>query len=862
MLILLLASANAQSPRLTDPVTPTSLSVELRVDPAQDTFSGTATLGVEFDGPLDALTLHAEELTVSEASFIWKGRKRVSATVERLDDTRLRLVPDEPLKSGAWTVEIPYSGLIHEQPYGLYRFTHDEQPYLITQLEADEARTVWPCLDEPGFKVTHQLTVTAPEGLAVITNGPELDANTSDGWTRHRFATTPAIPTYGGVLAVGPYQGLPVDGLGVPSTIWTPAGQTDSAALVATELPRVVSALEQWFGLPYPYAKLDIVAVPSFAFGAMENPGAVVINGNLIPEPGRETDNELSALVSTLSHEVAHMWFGNLVTMAWWDDLWLNESFASWLGNHVARELHPGNQQELDTVDGLYRMLTYDGQHSARPLRTEVDPAAVYETANFAVYAKGEALLDQLESWLGPEVFQRGVRAYIAAHSGGNAAAQDLFDALASVSDNPVGEVLLPYLDTPGAPHVRFGPGQGGRFTLTQQRYQRLGFEGEDSSLWPVVLRMRVGRPDGSQEVVTVRLDEAEQDFDLGELSWLMPAAEGRGYYVWSLADAEREALIAHASELSPVEQVALIDDFKAEVSAGERGPASVLELVGRFGGEADPAVLRRLVSLVWHVQVVEDLGDPEAEELARAWMRQVLRPHLDAVGLSRGAQDSTGVTSLRRSLLYALAWAEDPEVVAYAIELAQAKLADPAAGDPELTRWALLVYVDHGDAALQAALFERAGSADLPGTREQYYRLGASIPGPQPRERALALALDPDLPVSEMFALIRGTARPAYGHDDVTDANQQWLMDHHDYISSRMSPAKRMHLANTSGCDLARLERARAFYTAPERTVPGVERVLAESEDYVKTCIAQRDANGPSVVRFLEDWQGIVPGE
>ncbi len=862
LLIALWGAAWAETPRLPDHVRPTSLSVALDVDPSTDSVTGLATLGLDVKVKTREVTLHAEELILGDAAFVSRKGKRVAATVTPLDGGRVTLTAASNLAPGAWSVEIPYEAPIHEQPYGLYRFEHQGEPYLVTQLEADDARTVWPCFDEPGLKVPHQLTITTPDGLTVITNAPAVEVTSTGGWTTHVFAQTPPIPTYAGALAVGPYEAVVVDGVGVPASIVVPKGQGENVGLLVDLLPTVVRAAEAWFGSPYPYAKLDVVVVPEFAFGAMENPGAIVMNGRLIPEPDRVTPRARYGLAMVTAHEVAHMWFGNVVTMAWWDDFWLNESFAMWMGDRLARELLPDLRRHLEAPASLAGMLRYDGSATARPMRTEIDPAAIFETANFAVYDKGQALLDQVESWIGPAAFQRGVRDYLERHALGNATSSDLFAALEAASGAPVGEVLAPFLDRPGAPEITVRV-DGDTVYLSQRRYARLGATfADDGAHWPVIVRLRVGRPDGSSEIVTHRLDGAEATLDIGPWAWVFPAADGRGYYAWRLDGAARDALLDHVDALSDVEKVAIFTQASLEVATGDRAPASLLPLIPRFAGETDPAVLSEVIGLAGYVRVVEDLdpADPTAVASARAWMRETMRPLLDGVGFEPTPGEGADRAEARQQLLGLLAWAEDPEVIAYATRLAEANLADPRAGDPALTPWALWVHAERAPASHQQTLLDKAAATDLPMLRSRYLSLAGVVRGEAPRARALALALEHDRAMDDTFSLLGGVYRQADHDATLQDALLTWKMAHHDALAAKLPPQYRPYLASVSGCRVALLDTARAFYLDPARAVTGTERTLKESEERVRQCIADRDARAPSIVAFLATWREAQP--
>lgn len=848
VLWLLLAVAHA-SPRLTDPVHPVAQAVSLSVDPAVDTVSGTASLDLVVEQRVGHFHLHGEELTVTGA-VLRKGGRTLPVTITPVDGGRLRVDLGNMVPRGRYTLVIDYTGPVHTQPYGLYRFTENAQNYLVTQLEADDARTVWPSFDEPGFKVPFTLTVRAPEGLAVVSNGAVAQTTVADGVQTVRFSPTPPIPSYAGALAVGPYASVEVPGLGVPSRVYVPDGHLDAASSTVAELPGVVQALEAWFGEPYPYAKLDLIAASDFAFGAMENPGAIVMAERLMVPEERETARDRQWLVEVLAHEVAHQWFGNLVTMAWWDDFWLNESFANWMGGRILHHLHPAFRRDLDEVRATQNMVGRDGMATVRPLRTEVDPAAVFETANFAVYPKGEALLTMVEAWVGPKAFQAGIRDYLAAHRWGNATADDLFTALSKAGGQDVAPVLRSFLDAPGAPLLTFVVGDA--LTVQQARYARLGAGELPHQPWHVPLHLRVGFKDGTTRLVDAVVREPAADLGLTDVAWVMPMAEGVGYFAWDLQDEPWSALLDATPMLDAREQVAVLGNAELLVDAGRRDAAWALGLVSTLDWATDPEIVGSALGLADYAWVAEDLRDEALEEAAHSWLRGTLRPWLDAIGPTSQAGESPAAVGLRRRLMQGLAAAGDEGVRATARTMGEAYLGDPTSIDPELVAWAMGVWVEDAPPTVQEDLLSRAMAATDPGLRARWLGWAGAVRGPEATGRALELALASGTTFGDMFALLGGVAD---AHEDDEAFVPNWVMEHYDEVAAKLPPQFRMRLAGLGGgCDMALFERTRDFFQVPSRMVPGVERVLAETEAGVTACVARREAHGASVRAFLAE--------
>jgi len=841
--------------RLDTVVRPTAQRIDLTIDPAESSFDGSTT--ITFEVPrgekVERFPMHGEGLTLGETTLRrtggWRRHREFMVTIAPQSPDRLTVTPEKPLRAGTYELTVDYAGTLHEQGYGLYRFEHDGEPYVVSQLEADEARTAWPCFDEPSYKIPWTLTVTHPPGTVAISNAPIVQTRRVGDWQRDRFATTPPMPSYAVALAIGPYVATPVEGTRVPSRVWTTRGKEALAASVARDLPAIVDHLEAWFGQPYPYDKLDLVAAPKFPYGAMENPGAIVYREGLLFPPENATPAREHRLVEVSAHEVAHMWFGNLVTLEWWDDLWLNESFASFMGVHTLDALRPEARQDVARVARLTRMLARDGSPTARPVRTEVDGSAVFETTNSAAYAKGEALLDMVERWLGEEPFQAGIRTYLSRHQWGNASFDDLVGALQDVTGKPLAGMLAGYLDRPGAPQVALDT-TGEALQLTQSRYARLGVE-LPAQLWDIPLRLRVGRTDGSTEVVELRMTEPTATLELGDdVAWVHPAADGIGYWVWVLDEPGTKRLVAAREQLTPAERRSIWSSLSLGLASGQLTAADVLRATEAFADEPDLAVRRAILRTADLTDTVRELDDQALLDRWFAWQRQQWRPWLASLGEATD-DEPAAARELREALLGVLAEAGDSAVRDRLAAMGRRALENPASVPFDLLDEALGVLAERGDMALYERLTELADATDDTSLAGRYLYAAARIPQSDVRERALARALDADTPLRELWSLLSGVRS---SHDDtVDDLVVDWSMEHYDAIVARVPPQARMRLARLGqGCDMARFERTVPFFEDEARRVPGTDRALAETREGVEQCLRSLEAREPSLREFL----------
>ena len=829
--------------------------------PTQSTFNGRVSITVEVPARtrVASFELHGEGLTILDASMLRrKGRaQRFPVKVSAIAGSRLSVTAPKPLRPGRYSLDIVYEAPLHTQPYGLYRFEAGGKAYVVSQFEADDARTAWPCFDEPRFKIPWKFVVTTPFGNEVISNANVGSVSgVGPGDRLVEFGWTPPVPSYALAMAVGPYVGTPVTEMDVPSSIWTVQGRQSVAPSLVAELPAVTAWLEDWFGSPYPYEKLDFIAVPRFAFGAMENPGAVVIREEFLFSPETRSDRRRRNLIMVTAHEVAHMWFGDLVTLQWWDDFWLNEAFASWMGLNTLHALAPEYREEVARVSRLKRMIERDGVATSRPLRTEVDPAAVFETVNFAAYDKGAAILDMTQSWLHPTVFRRGLSTYIDRHAWKNANYNDLFASLEEVSNLPVGRVLKPYLTKPGAPHLAFTSKGDGTWAVAQSRYGLLG-QTVAGGPWTVPLRVRVGRADNSSDVMEVLLDSSATSLELGESRWILPVADGTGYFAWSLDDTSMEALLSALPTLSPSERRAVLAAMELQVSSGQIEVAELLEALGAFDSETDPAILRSVTQVADLVRVVEQLEDPALEARMWRWMRTTLKPKLDALGLAAVDDEDAETQVVRLELLARLADASDRQVRAYGKEVGRNWLNDAMSAELSLGQWGLNELAREGDWALYEELIGRAESTEDPGERRRMLSAAAMVPGDRVRDAALARVLAPETGPGGIASLVTGLVRTRNEDAELTFF-QAWVIDNYEALSAKLSPVFRGRLAQFGvGCSAERLEIARTFFADPARRVSDTERILAETEQAVRTCKVRRERHGASVRAFLKAWKG-----
>jgi aminopeptidase N len=845
------AAVADQPGRLGDAVVPTRQRIALRVDPDRPAYSGSVEVAVSVRRPTPEIRFYAEDLALGRVELV-AGSERFSLTTRTAERGLVVATAANDLAPGDYTLEIDFTGTLGSRAVGLYRAEQGGRGYVFSQLEAIDARRAFPCWDEPAYKIPYQLELTVPAGQTAVHNTPVETTTESGGWQTVKFAATPPLPSYLLAIAVGPFDSVPIVGLSVPGRIYTVAGKRGLAGEAVALTPPILAALERYFGRPYPYSKLDLIAVPDYWPGAMENPGAITFADHvLLIDPRAPSVAQRRTLVHIAAHELAHMWFGDLVTMRWWDDLWLNESFADWMGNKITDELYPELGWELASLREVEQVMAGDARPNSPPVHRPVTDDSLAMEGLQLVYAKGRAVLAMVEGWVGSEAFRKGVLDYLAAHAWGNATAGDLWSSLSQASGTDVAGALRTFVDQPGMPWVDVEVEDGGRVRIRQRRFLNFGVTAPAQS-WevPVVLKFRDAEGIKTRTLV---LTEASREISLGAaddpLGWVMPDAGARGYYRWQIPRPMLLALAAKSTaELTPRERVAFLGNAGALLDAGALGGDDYLQVLNAFAGDPEPEVVSALLD---GLSKVELAFVPDDRRPAFAgYVRATLAPALTRFGLAATAGEPEAVALFRPRLIGWLGeQGRDPQVQTYAVKLARAYLADPGSVDPSLAGVSLELAAHDGDRALFDDYRRRFERSEIPADRGRYLAALGSFAQPELQEEALAYALSGPLRPNELFTIARKVAIDEAGRQRL----YRWATDHFADIAARIPPDFVVYLPFVaSGCSTDRLARARDFFGAPERRVDGTDRQLVRIADQVNDCASLRRREGQAVAEYL----------
>jgi len=856
--------AEQAPPRLDHVAIPTAQSVDLTCDPEQPGYTGTVRVTLDVKQATEVLRFHARALTVDSATLEGPGGPLKASAIEPLEPEQVRVRFARSIAPGRYTLALAFHNAYNTRAISLYKVATGGHGYLFTQFEDTEAREAFPCWDEPEFKIPWRMTLRVPAADLAVSNTPIASEKRAGADKVVVFEPTRPLPSYLVAIAVGPFESVPIRGMSVPGRVLTVQGASALAAVAAADAPLLLKSLERYFGRPYPYAKLDLIAAPEFLYGAMENAGAIVFADRaLLIDPATAGPEQRSRVFSVIAHEMAHMWFGDLVTMKWWDDLWLNESFATWMANKVMDDVHPDDRRGVNALFGIQGAFTTDSRLSTRAMRGKVVGSTnLGETASDLTYNKGGAVLTMFEGWVGPDKFRAGVLDYLKAHEWANAEGHDLWLAIGKRSGEDVDGAMQSFLNQPGVPLVTLEPAGGGKVKLSQRRFLTVGDVPAEPQLWhiPVILRY----PAGSElRTLRVWLNRPDTTADLGVATmpaWIMPNAGASGYYRWQIPESMRDALIAARGSLSERERMDLIFNLTAQLRAGAEHGDRYLQMIAALADDPESEVLHSAMESLDDSRIA--LTTPHSATAFAAWVRTTFEPPLRRMGLVPRRDELPGVSSSRAMLLRLLGDAgQSPWVLAYAESLCQAYRKSPTSVPPSLADQAIVLGARRGDAAMFEDYRHRFETARVPSDRGLYLTGIGSFRDPALRALALDYALKGPLRPQETQAipaamsengLSPASARGGGGFE-YSDEVMRWTLAHWDELVAKMPPnfASR-NLRLTGGCSQERDAQLKQFFADPKRNVPGIEAALRRMSDAMEECSSLHDREAERVERWL----------
>jgi aminopeptidase N len=747
--------------RLSKDVVPSHHALELTLDPARDHFAGRVAIAVQVRRPVEAIVVHAHELEARSSRLTRAGQTPRDLVVQPQPDTQTwRLVPADGavIPSGEHQLMLEYGGKVQSSGHGLFHAAYGPsrpgERMLATQLASIHARELLPTFDEPAFRSAFEVTVRAPAGLQVLSNMPLAERRPDGPLEQHRFAPTPPMPVYLLAVSVGFYDVLEGEAAAVPVRIFTAPGKREQARYAMEVTQRVLPHYVEYFGVPYALPKLDQLAVPSTRDGAMEDWGLIsYAEPTVLFDPTRSGPDRQQEAFDTISHEIAHMWFGNLVTHASWEEIWLNEAFATWIAGKLTDRFNPAWRIGLQRRRVAENVMARDSGNATRAIRSgPVNEAAVYEVLDNVTYVKGGAVLTMLEQWIGEDAFRRGLQAYMRERRLSNATAGDLWHHIGSASGRDIAGVAASWTDRPGLPLLSVRTTcRNGRTALhvSQQRFTTAR-DVPSAGLWHVPLAVSHGA-----KTHTFLLDTARAEMDLPGCATPVVNAGGLGYYRVDYAPSLRRELTARFVKLAPADQITLLSDRLALVQAGMAPASELFALFRQLPQAPDTSRAALFLMAVEALQFLDTAtaGTP-AQLRLRAAGRLLLAPELARLGWVPAQGEDAMAPALREALLVQLARFGDRAVIARAT---QAFDDDDTGRQPlpgSLRASVMRVAGMHADDARFRRLLDRLRSA---GGEEERWQHALALSGARDPRRArdlLEVSLDRTLPPNIATAL------------------------------------------------------------------------------------------------------------
>ena len=696
--------ATATPPPGRAPLDLTPLHYQLSVTPDFGTasFDGHLTIDLRIQKSTTRITLDAVDLEIYGAEIFLPYDRQVkpAVTADPAAGTVTFTTPTR-LYPGTVKLQIEYGGKLRPDGRGFYLARSNGRKYLLSQMEATDARRAFPCVDDPAYKASFALSAVIDDTLTAISNGPLVSDTAAEKFGKHvlRFGTTPRMSTYLVALAVGEFGCVGTSAESVPIRVCTTPEKKGRGAFVLEAARRAFQFHARYFTFKYPFRKLDLVAIPGGFPGAMENSGAIFFDEDMLADPAATPATMLAAVAVTVSHEIAHQWLGDVVTMRWWDDLWLNEGLATWIEAKPIAEWKPSWRVDLAQAASARRAMRADAFRSARAVRAPVaTEAEIEESFDEMAYDKAGAVLRMVEAWIGPDVFRSGLNSFIRAHAYESATAEDLWTALAAAADEPVDLVMRAFLSRPGIPLVTIGTACDGNETVVTASVKRFTLTPAASAVtaaaelpgttalsrpasheavptlppaaaWPIPLQVRGVNPSAPMLTFSPRLvTEEPQTFRIGGcFPAVLANSAGTGYFRTEYSAATLVQLTSVSkSRLTPAERLRLLDNQWALAGAGTSGIGDYLALVGELAADPTPEVVETIADGL--VFLRERVVDDSSRDAFEGWVRKTMAPVAAALGWRPTPDESEERQRLRAAVVRILGEAgRDPEVLATA---------------------------------------------------------------------------------------------------------------------------------------------------------------------------------------------------
>ena len=847
--ILLTVPHSASAQRLPANIVPIHYSLALTPDLNSATFSGIESIDVTVKQPAITITLNAIELAIQSVTIEASGRQQAGAV--SLDPGRQQATFTFPstIPAGRATLKIRYTGILNDKLRGFYLSKTARRNYAVTQFEPTDARRAFPCFDEPAFKATFDVSLTIDAADTGIANTPIASDTPGPGAGKHTlgFATTPKISTYLLAFMVGDFQCSAGEQDGVELRVCSTPDKIALAPFALDVAKFTLHYYDNYFGIHYPLKKLDLIAIPDLDNGAMENFGAITFREEalLIDPKTSSLYNQVEASVD-IAHEMAHQWFGDLVTMQWWDNVWLNEGFATWMSYKPVAAMHPEWAIPQVVASNEEETLNIDSQPTTRAIRANAEtPEQISQLFDRIAYFKGGEVLLTVENYLGEETFRKGIHTYLAAHAYGNATAEDFWNAQTAVSRKPVDKVMESLVTQPGAPILTFAAPNAGSVAVTQARfYLSPSITSDSAQKWTLPVCFKAAGDSKQCELLT----PASGTLKIPTSSLFFANTGGEGYYRSAYAPAQYAALMANVETgLTPVERIRLSGDEWAQVRANKAPVGNYLDLFAALRSDRNSQVLTPIFQQVGAIADHVASTTEERDALAR-WVRGNFAPEYAKLG-PPAAGDSPNTRQLRGQLFGLLCnRGMDPALLAQARQITDQFLDNPASVDPTLTQMALDIAAQNGDAALFDKFQHVYETSSNPALQQGALRGFVQFRDPVLLERGLEYAISSKVRNQDTALVLSTALQLPQNRDQVW----QFIKSHWDQVYAQLTMDLSSYLVASLGgfCTTEARDDIRSFFAKHE--VAGADAAVRNALEQIDGCIELRRLQEPNLKKWL----------
>jgi aminopeptidase N len=853
--ILLLLATPLFAQRLPQNVIPSNYAMRFTPDLANETFAGEETISVTLKAPASSIVLNAAEIDFDEVTITSNGRTQKAIVATDANAETATFTVAEPLAAGSASIFIRFRGTLNDKLRGFYISKSPRRKYAVTQMEPTDARRAFPSFDEPAFKATYDITLVVDEGDTAISNAKLIGDEPGPVPGKHTltFARTAKMSTYLVAMLVGDWACSEGSSDGTPIRVCAVPEKKELTKWGLITAEQQLRYYNDYYAFKYPFGKLDIITFPDFEAGAMENAGAITFReASLLVDEKSGSALHKRSVASTNSHEIAHMWFGDIVTMQWWDDIWLNEGFATWITPKPNQAWKPEWNLAVEEAASTNVSLTVDSLEATRPIRQRADtPGEINQMFDGIAYGKTAAVLRMLESYVGERTFRDGIRAYIKKYAWANARAEDFWSTMTEVTKQPIDRMMPSFVTQAGAPLVRaFARCENDAtlLTLSQQRmFSRRGRFLEGSpQLWTIPVTVR-NLDDPSSAAHKFLLTKKDETFRIAGCSpHLFVNRDGRGFYRTAHAAGMIPATGDLTKILSPSERVVLVNDTWAMVLLGEVNVAEQLALFDRLRHDRERAVVDAI--LVKLQAIGEDVVSEQDAPAFRRWVAAYLKPLLGEMGWTPAPNEPDERKRLRASVAGILGdIARDPETLRKARELSEAALRDGNAVDPTLLDVVVPLAAKNGDAALMQKYKAAIAAATSPGEYYRYLYALIAFEDPALSKEAQAAALAPEMRNQDLPGFIGSM----FENPELRAENWAFVKANWGELQKKFTPWGGAAIVGSTGhfCDPKLRADIQQFFAA--HPVQASDRSLAQALEKIDACVELRTLQ----TRNLSTW-------